>query len=53
MPVAYHNQAISMCIINTLAYSPEKTETKKKSLTKVIPVANVIKLFTAVSYDFS
>ncbi len=30
-----------------------KTETKKKSLTKVIPVANVIKLFTAVSYDFS
>jgi hypothetical protein len=26
--------------------------TKKKSLVTLTPVANVIKLFTAVSYDF-
>jgi hypothetical protein len=38
---------------NTLTYCEHFKVTEEKSFIRLTPVANVIKLFTAVSYDFS
>jgi hypothetical protein len=38
---------------NTLAYFDGTSMTMMKSFVRLTPVGNVIKLFTAVSYDFS
>jgi hypothetical protein len=41
------------CIPNTLAYFATGVSYAHKMFMKLAPVANVIKLFTAISYDFS
>jgi hypothetical protein len=53
--LAYLAQSQKNVFIYTiaLAYLARAAQTWKKSLTTLSPVANVIKLFTAVSYNFS